>query len=179
MDVIVIDNGGQWTHLERRALRELGASVRILPNTTEVESIECDALILSGGRGSVNQGCGLCDEYLKLDIPVLGICMGLHIIAKHFGGTVKRGKGEYGRTSIRIIESDDLFNGLPGSIEVWESHSEEVTAIPENFSLLASSDGCEVQAIRFKNIYGVQFHPEVRETQYGKEILKNFLGTIK
>jgi len=179
MDIIVIDNGGQWTHLERRTLRELGASARILPNTTEAESIECDGLILSGGKGSVNKGCGQCDEYLKLGIPVLGICMGLHIIAKHFGGMVERGKGEYGRTRIRIIESDELFRGLPGSIEVWESHSEEVTAIPENFSLLASSDGCEVQAIRFKNIYGVQFHPEVKETQYGKEIIKNFLEAIK
>ncbi len=179
MDVVVIDNGGQWTHLEHRNLKDLGVNSRILPNTTDPESINCDAIILSGGRGSVNQGCGLCDEYLKLDKPVLGICMGLHIIANHFGGTVRRGRGEFGRTTINIIDHDDIFKGLPEKIDVWESHSEEVTSLPKNFSLLASSESCDVQAIKFKNIYGVQFHPEVKETQYGKDIIKNFLEAVK
>jgi GMP synthase (glutamine-hydrolysing) len=175
MDVIVVDNGGQWTHLEHRALRELGVSSKIVPNTTDPKDIECDALILSGGRGSVNEGCGRCDDYLELGIPVLGICMGLHIMAKHFGGAVERGKGEYGRTEVRVIDSDDIFAGLPDRLEVWESHSDEVVSMPEGFSVLASSDSCRVQAMRSGSAYGIQFHPEVKETQHGREIIKNFL----
>jgi GMP synthase (glutamine-hydrolysing) len=175
MDVIVIDNGGQWTRLEHKALIGLGINSRIAPNTTDPNDIECDALILSGGRGSVNEGHGLCEEYLELGLPVLGICMGLHIIAKHFGGAVEGGKGEYGRTRVRIVDGDDIFAGLPESFEVWESHSDEVVSMPEGFSLLASSDSCGVQAISSGSTYGVQFHPEVMETQYGKDIIRNFL----
>jgi GMP synthase (glutamine-hydrolysing) len=176
VNVVVIDNGGQWTHLEYRALKELGTDVKILPNSTRAEEIECDALVLSGGKGSVNDGMGFCDEYLdKLGVPVLGICMGLHIIARHFGGQVEKGAGEYGKIEISVTDRDEIFANLPKNFNVWESHGEEVTFLPDCFSLLASSETCKVEAVKLKDVYGVQFHPEVRETENGKAIMRNFL----
>lgn len=185
MKVYVIDNGGQWTHREWRVLRYLGADAEIVANTTPFEKIEdADALVLSGGasRVGLQKKLGRCDEYLaKASFPVLGICAGHQFMARFFGGSVGIAKKpEYGKVEIEIIEEDVLFKGLPKKMVVWESHNDEVTKLPEDFILLASSPNCKIQAMkhREKPFFGLQFHPEVEHTQYGKEIFMNFLELI-
>lgn len=185
MKVYVIDNGGQWTHREWRMLRYLGVDAEIVANTTPFEKIEdADALVLSGGapRVGLQKKLGRCNEYLaKASFPVLGICAGHQFMASFFGGSVGAAKKpEYGKVEIEIIEEDVLFKGLPKKMVVWESHNDEVTKLPEDFILLASSSNCKIQAIKHKEkpFFGLQFHPEVEHTQYGKEIFMNFLELI-
>ncbi|MBC7128878.1 MAG: GMP synthase subunit A [Thermoplasmatales archaeon] len=185
MKVYVIDNGGQWTHLEWRALRDIGVKAEIIPNTTPFEKIEdADAIVLSGGapRVGLREKLGNCDEYLKrAKFPVLGICAGHQYMARFFGGECSEAiTPEYGKVEIEIIEKDAIFKGLPDKFFGWENHNDEVVKMPENFSLLASSKYCKVQAMMHneKPFFGLQFHPEVEHTQYGREIFKNFIELI-
>ncbi len=185
MKVYVIDNGGQWTHREWRMLKYLGVNAEIVANTTPLEKLEdADALVLSGGspRVGLKNKLGNCDEYLaNANVPILGICAGHQYMAKFFGGEVKEAKlPEYGKVEIDIIEEDVLFKNLPKKMIVWESHNDEVIKLPKDFILLASSINCKIQAMchKRKPLYGLQFHPEVEHTQYGKEIFINFLGLL-
>jgi len=182
MRIYVIDNGGQWTHREWRVLKYLGVETRILPNNTPFKDIKVDGLVLSGGAPRVGlslEQMGRNGEYLdKADFPILGICAGHQFMALHFGGEAKPSKiPEFGRTQISVDEKNDLFEGLPNSFEVWESHNDEVTSLPRNFELLAHSKDCPIQAMKAikRPLYGLQFHPEVEHTQYGYEIFKNFI----
>ncbi len=183
MKVYVIDNGGQWTHREWRVLRYIGVDSEIVSNDVPFKKIkDADAIVISGGapRIGLKDKLGNIDEYLeKADFPILGICAGHQYMARFFGGECKPSKTpEYGKVEIEILNEDKIFKGLPKKIIAWESHNDEVTKIPENFVLLASSDYCKIQAIRHKEkpFFGLQFHPEVEHTQYGMEIFKNFLG---
>jgi GMP synthase (glutamine-hydrolysing) len=118
----------------------------------------------------------------ELDIPFLGICLGLHIIAHHFGGEVGVGEvGGYAEVKIRILEEDPLFEGIPEEISVWASHADEVKKIPENFIHLAESEICQFESIKHPDnpIYGVQWHPEVYHSQYGVELYQNFIQICK
>lgn len=185
MKIYVIDNGGQWTHLEWRTLRDIGVKAEIVANTTPFEDIEdADAIILSGGapRVGLQEKLGKCDEYLaRAKFPILGICAGHQYMAKFFGGECREASiPEYGKVEIEIIEKDALFKGLPDKFFVWENHNDEVVKMPPDFSLLASSKYCKVQAMvhNEKPFFGVQFHPEVEHTQYGKEIFRNFVEII-
>ncbi|MFH1722526.1 MAG: gamma-glutamyl-gamma-aminobutyrate hydrolase family protein, partial [Candidatus Altiarchaeota archaeon] len=111
-------------------------------------------------------------------LPILGICLGHQLIAHHFKGTVGRGEsGEYAEVEIEILDPDTLFKGLPRHIKVWESHRDEVAKAPPDFTVLAKSEVCPVEAMRHKTkkIFGVQFHPEVEHTPQGSIILKNFI----
>jgi len=186
MKVYVIDNGGQWTHREWRVLRYIGADAEIVANTTPIEELsDADALVLSGGapRVGLQDKLGKCDEYLKyMDVPILGICAGHQFMARFFGGEASPAKvPEYGKVEIEVVEEDVLFRGLPRKMIVWESHNDEVTRLPSNFILLASSPNCKVQAMRHESrpLFGLQFHPEVEHTEYGKEIFQNFLEEAK
>ncbi len=186
MKVYVIDNGGQWTHREWRMLRYLNVDAEIIANTTPFEKIEdADALVLSGGapRVGLQDKLGNCDEYLaKAGIPILGICAGHQYMARFFGGECSEAKTpEYGKVEIEVIEKDALFRQLPKKFIAWENHNDEVSKLPDDFILLASSQNCRVQAMRHKNkpFFGVQFHPEVEHTEYGKEIFMNFLEEAK
>lgn len=186
MKVYVIDNGGQWTHREWRVLRYLGVDAEIVPNNTPLEKLyDADAIVLSGGapRIGLQDKLGNIDEYLMhFDFPVLGICAGHQYMARFFGGEVKPSiVPEYGKVEVKIIEEDVLFKKLPEKMVVWESHNDEVSKIPDNFILLASSANCRVQAMRHekKPFFGLQFHPEVEHTEYGEEIFKNFLEEAK
>lgn len=187
MRVFVVDNGGQWTHREYRVLKYLGVDTGIIPNTTSPDYIvdhKIDALVLSGGSPSISfetQKLGRIGEYLDLGIPILGICVGAQYIALHYGGRVGPAHTpEYGKTEIEIIEKDEIFKGLPDRIFVWENHNDEVKELPQGFQLLASSRNCRIQAFRHmeKKIFGIQFHPEVENTEYGKEIFQNFLKIV-
>ena len=183
--VYVIDNGGQWTHRIWRVLREIGCETKIIPNTTPVSEIDADALVMSGGAPRVAWEApklGNCTDYLnEFQGPIMGICIGLQLMAIHCGGKAGPSKvPEYGLAKIRVIEEDDLFMGLPKEFLVWESHNDEVKEAP-GFKVLAVSENCSVQAVKHgeKPYYGVQFHPEVNNTEHGEEIYRNFVRVVK
>jgi GMP synthase (glutamine-hydrolysing) len=178
--IYVVDNGGQWTHRIWRVLKEIGCDSKIIANITPVEEIEADALVLSGGAPRIaweSPKLGKCIDYLQhFDGPILGICVGLQLMVLHCGGNAGPSEvPEYGLAKIRIIEEDDLFKGLPKEFLVWESHNDEVKSA-KGFRVLAVSNNCSVQAAKHleKPYYGVQFHPEVNNTEHGEEILRNF-----
>ena len=183
--IYVIDNGGQWTHREWRTLRDLEVETSIVPNTTlfmELQKENIQGLVLSGGapRIGLDSNLGNCAEYLdKADFPILGICAGHQFMARHFGGKVKPSKlPEFGQVELTLsVDDDPLFAEMPKKSIVWESHNDEVTTLPKDFTKLGESENCKIQAIRHKKkqFYGLQFHPEVEHTQFGEQIFKNFI----
>ena len=189
LKVYVVDNGGQWTHREWRVLRDLEVETKIIPNTTTLEELSelgLDGLVLSGGAPRVETEMpklGNTGDFLNnLNIPILGICVGFHFMAIHFGGTAGAASaGEFGKVEVTIDEHNDLFNDLPEKFQAWESHNDEVKQLPDGFVKLAHSETCQVQAFKHleKPFYGVQFHPEVEHTHHGYDIFKNFLSSIK
>ena len=182
--IYVVDNGGQWTHREWRTLRDLDVETKIVPNTIayhDVKKDEIDGLVLSGGapRIGLEGTLGNTDEILeKADFPILGLCAGHQYMARFFGGEASPAeKPEFGKVELKIIKEDNFFEGVAEKSVVWESHNDEVTKIPEDFELLASSEDCKIQAMKHKNkpFYGLQFHPEVEHTEYGEQMFKNFV----
>lgn len=177
LPIYVVNNFGQFNHLIHRALRDLEIDVSLVPNSTSPSRIagECRGIILGGGP--TIERAGNCSQYLDLGLPVLGICLGLHIIAIKFGGEVHQGtRGGYGAVEIEICKHDDILTGYPDKISVWASHADEISRIPEGFTCLAQSTICSAEAIALpsKHIYGLQWHPEVSHTFEGKRIFENF-----
>ena len=149
----------------------------MVPNSTPPEQISesCRGIILGGGP--TIERAGNSGLYLDLGLPVLGICLGLHIIATKFGGAVHQGsRGGYGPIEVEICEHDAILAGYPDTINVWASHADEVSRIPVGFTCLAHSPICSAEAIAFpkKQIYGLQWHPEVSHTFEGKRVFENF-----
>lgn len=186
MRVYVVDNGGQWTHREWRVLKYLDVETKIIPNTTPPEGLEVDALVLSGGSPHVAvEGAKMGENgtYLdKAEFPILGICAGFQFMCGHFGGAIGPAKKpEFGKATLVVDDEDDIFKGLPKEFVVWESHNDEVTKVPESFKVLAHSESCPVEAVRKvdKPLYGVQFHPEVENTEHGYDIFRNFLKVVE
>jgi len=182
----VIDNGGQWTHREWRMLRYLGVETQILPNNTPVEELrELDGLILSGGaaRVGLTGKLGNCADYLSLDVPILGICAGHQFMARHYGGDAGEApKPEFGAATISLVgDGGPLFQGTPSEQTVWESHNDEVTVTPPGFIEVAQSESCRVQAMQNEDLnrFGLQFHPEVNDTEFGSNIFENFVSICK
>ena len=191
--VLVLDFGSQYTQLIARRIRELGIYSEILPYNASPETIRehnPKAIILSGGPTSVYGESAILPDggIFALGIPVLGICYGLQAIAKHFGGEVAGSlKHEFGRAKIIVAHDGEheslLFRDIPDS-DVWMSHGDKVIRMPEGFRVTASSGNSEMCAIEScgskaaLKVYGLQFHPEVQHTLYGKQLLSNFLITI-
>jgi GMP synthase (glutamine-hydrolysing) len=181
--IYVIDNGGQWTHREWRVLKYLGVETKIVPNTASYSEVsEIEGLVLSGGapRVGIESSLGNCSEILnKADCPILGICAGHQIMARHFGGEAKPSdKPEFGKIEFVLTKNDNqLFKDVPDKSTVWESHNDEVTKLPKDFEKLGESENCNIQAMRHKNkpLFGLQFHPEVEHTEFGEKIFKNFV----
>lgn len=180
-----MDNGGQWTHREWRVLRYIGAETRIIPNTTPLEEIEADGLVLSGGAPRVEfqkDLLGKCSEYMDSgEIPILAICVGLQFMALYYGGEVGSSLApEFGRTEIEVIEEDTILKGLPERFTAWTSHNDHVTVMPPGFRSIARSANCEVQAMVHERSpwFGTQFHPEVEQTEHGYEIFKNYMEFV-
>ena len=174
----VIDNHGQFTHLEQRALRDMGVDAELVANDTPPGDIDADGLVLSGGPD--RERIGNCPAYLDLDVPVLGICLGMQIIADELGGTVESGEyGGYADVTVEITDPDDpLVGSLAPETRVWASHADEVTRVPEGFKRTGRSDVCAVESMSDadRDLYGVQWHPEVAHTEDGEEVFENFLA---
>ena len=186
LSIDVIDNGGQWTHREWRMLRYLGVDTQILPNSTPAHELRVlDGLILSGGaaRVGLTGELGNCGEYLRLDFPILGICAGHQFMAQHYGGDAGEApKPEFGAASISLVDGGGpLFAGTPAEQIVWESHNDEVTELPPGFSVVAHSDSCAIQGMQNGELdrFGLQFHPEVNDTEHGSTIFENFVEICK
>jgi len=187
--ILIIDFGSQFTQLIARRIRELGVYSEIISHkkTNKIIQIKnIKGIILSGGPLNVYQTKKIKFNkgLIKFGIPILGICFGHQIISKELGGKVKKSKvREFGLAKIRKINNSiltkDFFN-KNGINNVWMSHADEVTKIPKNFKIIASSDHSKLCMIENKinNFYGIQFHPEVTHTQKGKIILKNFVFSI-
>lgn len=173
----VVDNHGQFTHLERRALRDLGVESSLIDNETPPADISADGLVLSGGPDI--DDVGRCDQYLELDIPVLGICLGMQVMAHALGGEVGPGQyGGYADVTVDILDRDDPLTGaLYPSTQVWASHADEVKRVPPGFAVTARSDVCAIEAMSDpqSSLYGVQWHPEVAHTAEGDVLLEQFI----
>ena len=182
--ILIIDFGSQYTHLIKRRLRELKVHSIIVPpdiSMEEILSLSPKGIILSGGPESVYElNSPKIDKALfSLNIPVLGICYGLQLIAYLFGGKIKRSKNrEYGRNKIFLKESK-LFKGIPEKITVWMSHGDSTESPPDGFHTTSISENNIIASIEKDNIFGLQFHPEVNHTEYGEKILDNFLNICK
>jgi GMP synthase (glutamine-hydrolysing) len=176
--ILVVDNHGQFTHLEHRLLRDMdGVDAELVDNTTPTEEIDADGLVLSGGPDM--DDIGNCPEYLDLDVPVLGICLGMQLIATELGGRVESGEyGGYADVDVDIVDDEDLLLGsLAPETRVWASHADEVVELPDGFECTARSDICDVEAMSNtdRDLYGVQWHPEVAHTEEGEAVFQNFL----
>jgi GMP synthase (glutamine-hydrolysing) len=182
MKIPVLDNGGQWTHREYRVLRDLDVETRILPNTTPLEELDADGVVLSGGALSMegaDQPLGRVAEWIdNAPFPVLGICVGHQFLGRHFGGRVAHAAApEFGRVALTVDRSDHpLFQGLPPQLQVWASHNDAVVELPPGWTTLAHSAACPIEAMAHptRPIFGVQFHPEVEHTEGGREMLRHF-----
>ena len=180
---LVVNFGGQYAHLITRRVRERGIYAEVVqPEDVEAaaEAPDVKAIILSGGPSSVYQegAPDVSDKIFHLGKPILGICYGHQLIARKLGGVVMRGKGEYGRTLMRLLERDPVFDGWNAEEIVWMSHGDYVKEPPPGFVVLAVSENGYIAAMRKGHIYGVQFHPEVSHTAKGGLLLENFLRKV-
>jgi len=175
--IVVIDNHGQFTHLEHRALRDLGVDTDLIDNDVDPDDVEADGIVLSGGPDM--DRAGRSAEYLDRDVPVLGICLGMQLIAEELGGTVGSGDyGGYADVTVEILDDEDpLIGSLAPETRVWASHADEVKTVPEGFAHTGTSDVCGVEAMSdtARDLYGVQWHPEVIHTEQGEEVFENFV----
>ena len=182
--IIIFDFGSQYTQLIARKVRELGVYAEIYPYNTGKEILDNNVkgLILSGGPSSVYEENSPKTNFdiLNLEIPVLGICYGLQLICYNGNGKVdSSAKREYGKANLIIDNYDDIFAGINNK-QVWMSHGDSLKSMPDGFEKIAHSENSPFCAIRnkSKNIYGIQFHPEVHHSIEGKLILNNFVRNI-
>src|SRR5216110_3111602 len=184
--ILILDFGSQYTQVIARRVRECQVYSEIILFDTpaaEIAALKPDGLILSGGPASVyDKGAPQIDpQIFSLGIPVLGVCYGLMLMAHRLGGQVVfTGRREYGAGMLHIRNGSELFEGLGNQLDVWNSHGDEVTALPKGFVAVGTTEGCDFAAVedRQRKLYGLQFHPEVAHTPRGREILRNFVYHI-
>ena len=184
--VLVFDFGAQYGQLIARRVRDLHVYSEIVPcdiTADEVRAMNPAALILSGGPASVyaEDAPTIDPEVLNLGLPVLGFCYGHQTMAAVLGGEVSHSDiGEYGPATIERDRESALFNATPIEQTVWMSHRDSVSRAPEGFVVTSSTDVCPVASMECpeRKLYSTQFHPEVRHTEYGQQILSNFLFNI-
>ncbi|HQE94938.1 MAG TPA: glutamine-hydrolyzing GMP synthase [Candidatus Marinimicrobia bacterium] len=184
--VWIVDFGSQYTQLIARRVRDMSVYSEIVPSSVtalEAADQQVSALILSGGPASVNavEAPQISPDFFEMDIPILGICYGLQLIARHFGARVHSDiHREYGSSWIDIKKQHALFEGISTPTQVWMSHGDHVDSIPNDFEIIATSNNSVPAALAHttRRIMGLQFHPEVEHTTEGKKILANFLFNI-
>jgi len=186
--ILIIDFGSQYNQLIARKVREHNVFCEIMPPDTRLEDIRdknIKGIILSGGPASVySKGAPTCDaRLLGLGIPVLGICYGMQLMAKSLGGMVERSHSrEYGRAVFTVTDHRSLFKNIPKKSVSWMSHGDKVKRMPRAFKRIGLSGNTPIAAFADfdRALFGVQFHPEVAHTEYGRTIIKNFvLGVCK
>jgi GMP synthase (glutamine-hydrolysing) len=189
--IAVLDAGGQYCHLLARRVREAGVQSHVLPIDTSADQLAGIAgIIISGGPRSVTEAGSprVHPSILSIGVPILGICYGHQLLAATMpGGIVKPSYSrEYGLAKLRlraargIANGNDLFDGVPDDSQVWVSHGDSVEKLPDCFEVLGATDDCAVAAMVYpsRNIYGVQFHPEVTHSEFGQRILENFVRRV-
>lgn len=184
--VVVLDFGSQYNQLITRRIREFGVYSELHPHTItadEMKKINPKGIIFSGGPNSVyDDNAFRCDEKIfELGIPILGICYGMQLMTKYFNGKVEPAKNrEYGKASIEVQTESKLFSELPKEQVVWMSHGDLVVEAPQGFSVDAVSSSCPIASMsnQEKNLYAVQFHPEVQHSVHGSEMLRNFVFSV-
>ncbi|WHX40891.1 glutamine-hydrolyzing GMP synthase [Mesobacillus sp. AQ2] len=184
--IIVLDFGSQYNQLITRRIREFGVYSELHPHTitaAEIKEMNPKGIIFSGGPNSVyDEGAFRCDEEIfELGLPILGICYGMQLMTMHFGGKVEKAKNrEYGKALLTLHNQNTLFEGTPGEQVVWMSHGDLVTMSPPGFSVDGVNPSCPIAAMsdESRKLYAVQFHPEVRHSMYGNDLLKNFVFKV-
>ncbi|WP_185860857.1 glutamine-hydrolyzing GMP synthase [Blattabacterium cuenoti] len=187
--ILILDFGSQYSHMIARRIRDIGVYTLLYHyNEISISHIiskkKPKGLILSGSHFSVyEKGSPLIEKkFFKLNIPILGICYGMQLISFLFGGEIKKSKyKEYGKSCLIIDHpKNNLFYGIPDKSIVWMSHFDEVKNVPKEFKVIGHTSSCDIAALSHfnKEIYAVQFHPEVKNTEYGISMLKNFVFHI-
>jgi len=184
--ILIIDFGSQYTQLIARRIREVNVYSEIHPHTItlqEIQELKPKGIILSGGPLSVYDDSApeIDSKIFNLKVPVLGVCYGLQLICKNFGGKVEPAESrEYGKSILRITDDSDILRGIEDASVVWMSHGDYLTELPKGFKVVGESEHSPICAIsnQSKKMYGLQFHPEVAHTEEGEKIIKNFLFGI-
>ncbi|SDE21240.1 GMP synthase (glutamine-hydrolysing) [Bhargavaea beijingensis] len=184
--IVVLDFGSQYNQLITRRIREFGVYSELHPHTVTAEDIKgmnAAGIIFSGGPNSVYGETAFTVDpaIFDLGIPVLGICYGMQLMAHHFGGKVERSsRREYGKSEMNVEEGASLFEGQPSDQVVWMSHGDHVTSVPEGFVTVATSPSCAIAAMEdpSRGMYAVQYHPEVRHSVNGNDLLRHFVFGI-
>ena len=192
--ILIIDFGSQYTQLIARRVREIGIYCELVPYDVTphfIEKFNPSGIILSGGPDTVSQNdsARAPNIVFNLKVPLLGICYGMQTMAVQLGGEAKSSKkAEFGFAQIRARNHSNLLTNINdeinsqghGLLDVWMSHGIEVTKLPKDFELIASTDSCPIAgfANSEKNYFGLQFHPEVTHTKKGMQILERFVTTI-
>ena len=184
--VIVVDFGGQYNQLIARRVRDLNVYCEVVPYKKALGVIKEKqpiGIIFTGGPNSVYEENSpqIDKEIFELNIPILGMCYGMQLISKDFGGVVEKAKNrEFGKTNAKIANQSSILKDMSDESIVWMSHTDFVSEKPEGFDIIQITDSCPVAAIanEDKKIYAVQYHPEVNHTVEGKILIKNFLYEI-
>ena len=184
--VLVVDFGGQYNQLIARRVRESGVYCEIVPNTYTLDQIKeknPKGIIFTGGPNSVyGEDSETCDKAIfDIGVPILGICYGSQLMAHLLGGSVKTAPvSEYGKTEVSIDVNSKLFKDVSKATICWMSHTDYIEKAPENFKITATTPVCPVAAMECedKNLYAVQFHPEVMHTQEGAKMISNFVFNV-
>ncbi|MBE7476582.1 MAG: glutamine-hydrolyzing GMP synthase [Ignavibacteriota bacterium] len=184
--ILIIDFGSQYTQLIARRVREVKVYSEIHPHTISFQQIlelNPKGIILSGGPMSVydDSAPDIDPQIFNLKVPFLGLCYGLQLICKNFGGKVEPAVDrEYGKSILRITDNTDILHGVEDASIVWMSHGDYLTELPKGFKIIGESDHSPICAISnpSKRFYGLQFHPEVVHTEKGEKIINNFLFDI-
>ncbi|MBO2531893.1 GMP synthase (glutamine-hydrolysing) [Planifilum fulgidum] len=184
--VVVLDFGGQYNQLIARRIRDLGVYSELVPyhvTAEELARMKPKGIVFSGGPASVYaEDAPACDPAIyELGIPILGICYGMQLISARYGARVDRaGKREYGKAELEVVSDSPLFRGLGTSLTVWMSHSDAVVEPPPGFRVDGRTASAPVAAMSDpdRGLYAVQFHPEVKHTEQGDEILRRFLYDV-
>ena len=184
--IIVLDFGSQYNQLITRRIREFGVYSELLSHrltAKEIQEMKPKGIIFSGGPNSVydENAFHIDPEIFELGIPILGICYGMQLMAHNLGGKVESAESkEYGQAFIEVSDDAVLFQDTPKTQQVWMSHGDLVTEVPVGFEVVATSENCPIAAMQNKdrNFYALQFHPEVRHSEYGNDILRNFAFSV-
>ena len=181
----VLDFGSQYAHLIAKRIRHLGVYTEIFPPSIDIDSLRAaKGIILSGGPASVFVGDvpAFNPEILSISQPILGICYGHQLIAKYFGGRVANtGQGEFGKASLRQLNFSPLWKDVADESQVWMSHQDSVTELPQDFKVIGETISGSLAALQHQErpLFSLQFHPEVNDTLAGSQILSNFVELCK